>query len=112
LCPAIPAFRDYGRNPYAGYDSAAKPFLYAGDLPDGIDPMARVVVAKPPSAAPVIVALAHLREKGTVSIGALEFSWRAGQSSAVDAARSPRAAMSVRWKCMTRRMRQPQARAI
>ena len=41
-------------------------------------------MAKPPSAKPVVVALAYLREKGTVSIGALEFSWRAGQSSAVD----------------------------
>lgn len=87
LVPNDPAFRDYGRNPYAGYDSAAKPFLYAGDLPEGIDPMARVVVAKPRSGAPVIVALAYLREKGTVRIGALEFSWRAGQSSAVDSSK-------------------------
>ncbi len=84
LVPNDPAFRDYGRNPYAGYDSSTKPFLHAGDLPEGIDPMARVVVAKPQSGTPVIVALSHLREKGALNIGSLVFSWRAGQSSAVD----------------------------
>jgi hypothetical protein len=85
LVPGNPGLRDYGRNPYAGYDSSIKPFLYAGDLPEGIDPMARVVVAKPPSRPPVIVALTHLRDKGILTIGSLAFSWRAGQASAVDA---------------------------
>jgi hypothetical protein len=84
LVPSNPALRDYGRNPYAGYDSSAKPFLYSGDLPEGIDPMARVVVAKPPAGPPVIVALTHLRDKGALAIGSLAFSWRPGQASAVD----------------------------
>ena len=85
LVPRNPGLRDYGRNPYAGYDSSTKPFLYAGDLPDGIEPMERVIVAKPPSGSPVIVALIHLREKGALTIGSLAFSWRAGQASALDA---------------------------
>jgi hypothetical protein len=86
LVPSNPALRDYGRNPYAGYDSSTKPFLYAGDLPEGIDPMARVIVAKPPSGPPVIVALTHLRDKGALTIGSLAFSWRAGQASALNSA--------------------------
>ena len=38
--------RSYGRNPYEGYDSLSKPFLYnVGDElpPHGIPPLARVV---------------------------------------------------------------------
>ncbi|MEO0911746.1 MAG: DUF3179 domain-containing protein [Pseudomonadota bacterium] len=36
--------RDYGRNPYGGYDSSARPFLYRGEEPPhGIAPLARVV---------------------------------------------------------------------
>jgi len=84
LVPGNPGLRDYGRNPYVGYDSSTKPFLYAGTLPEGIEPMARVVVARPPSGPPVIVALTHLREKAVLNIGSLAFSWRAGQASALD----------------------------
>ncbi|MBK9123006.1 MAG: DUF3179 domain-containing protein [Chloroflexi bacterium] len=36
-------FRDYGRNPYTGYDSSTVPFLYSGDLDDRLPPMARVL---------------------------------------------------------------------
>ena len=86
LVPSNPGLRDYGRNPYAGYDSSTKPFLYAGDLPDVIDPMARAVVAKPPSGPAVIVALTHLGDKGALTIGSLAFSWREGQASAVESA--------------------------
>lgn len=36
--------RAYGQNPYSGYDSAPRPFLYSGDPPPhGIPPLARVV---------------------------------------------------------------------
>jgi hypothetical protein len=38
--------RDYGRNPYVGYDMAAAPFLYRGDFPKSIEAMARVVVVR------------------------------------------------------------------
>ena len=35
--------RSYGNNPYAGYDSSPRPFLYGGEMPEGIAPLARVV---------------------------------------------------------------------
>jgi hypothetical protein len=39
--------RNYGRNPYVGYDAAGqRPFLYDGTLPDGIEPMERVVAVE------------------------------------------------------------------
>ncbi len=80
-----PAMRSYGRNPYAGYDSAAYPMLYRGDLPENINPMARVVVVKD-GKKPMAVALAFLRTRGTVSVGGIELSWTKGQNSALDRA--------------------------
>lgn len=44
LIPTNPGMRDYGRNPYSGYDTASYPFLYRGETPDYINPMVRVVV--------------------------------------------------------------------
>ena len=36
--------RPYGNNPYRGYDSSARPFLFNGEFPPhGIEPLARVV---------------------------------------------------------------------
>ena len=36
--------RPYGNNPYRGYDSSARPFLFNGEFPPhGIKPLARVV---------------------------------------------------------------------
>ena len=86
LVPNDPNLRRYGANPYAGYDTAHIPFLYRGDMPEGIEPMARVVVVRADRAKPVIVALAHLRKSGTLSLNGVRLSWRAGQSSALDAA--------------------------
>jgi hypothetical protein len=44
LVPGNPEARNYGRNPYVGYDaSGQRPFLYDGSLPAGIEPMERVV---------------------------------------------------------------------
>ena len=84
LVPNNPNFRNYGRNPYVGYDSSAAPFLYRGDLPQGIEPMARVVVARTDRAKPIIVTLEALRKQGRLTIGNVKFTWKAGQSSAVD----------------------------
>ena len=42
LIPNNPAARDYGRNPYVGYDVSG-PFLYDGSLPEGVEPMERVI---------------------------------------------------------------------
>jgi hypothetical protein len=43
LVPNSPALRRYGANPYAGYDTRARPRLYFGEPPAGIVPLARVV---------------------------------------------------------------------
>jgi Protein of unknown function (DUF3179) len=80
------ARRDYGRNPYANYDSAATPFLYKGDMPEGINPMARVVVVKS-EGKKYAVALELLRKQGSLKIADVELSWQAGQNSALDNSR-------------------------
>lgn len=84
LVPNDPNLRDYGRNPYVGYDGGSAPFLYRGDYPKDIEPMARVVVVRPPSGKPLAVTLELLRRKGRLDLGAIEIVWRAGQSSALD----------------------------
>ena len=73
--------RAYGRNPYRGYDSAARPFLYSGENPPhGIPPLVRVVrVGK--RAWP----FTRLAEQGVVSEAGVTISWNAGQASALDA---------------------------
>ena len=73
--------RDYGSNPYDGYDSSKIPFLYRGKLPKGIEPLARVVSLGSRRRA---VALSKLRREGSVKWGEVVIEWRGGQSSALD----------------------------
>jgi hypothetical protein len=82
LVPTNPSLRPYGQNPYLAYDSAVKPFLFAGELPPDVPAMARVVVVDGEA-----WMLDLLREEGTVRRGGLVLSWRAGQNSALDSAR-------------------------
>jgi hypothetical protein len=82
LVPNNPNFRNYGRNPYAGYDSSARPFLFRGDLPEDINPMVRVVMVR--TAEPTIVSLDLLREHERVEAGDVTISWQPGQASALD----------------------------
>ena len=84
LVPNDPDFRDYGRNPYPNYDSAALPFLYRGDLPEGIPPMARVVVVRGGEEI-LIVGLEKVRREGYDRAG-VEIMYEAGVASALDAA--------------------------
>jgi len=84
LVPNDPSSRDYGRNPYLQYDTAQVPFLYRGALPQGISPMARVVVVEV-KGEPHAVPLENLRKKTKISIGDVELGWSAGQNSALDA---------------------------
>lgn len=84
LVPNKPGLRDYGRNPYAAYDTTG-PFLYRGDMPKGIEPMARVVVFKTDTG-PMAVSLALLRKKKRITIDDIALSWIAGQNSALDTA--------------------------
>ncbi|MGY6534736.1 MAG: DUF3179 domain-containing protein [Pararhodobacter sp.] len=75
--------RDYGVNPYAGYDTASRPFLYRGeDPPHGIHPLARVVRVGD-KAWP----LERLRLAGTLHEAGLVLEWTAGQASAMDSRR-------------------------
>ena len=79
LVPSNPGMRPYGLNPYQGYDSAARPFLYRGALPEGIAPMAYVVkVGK--EAWPLDL----LRERKELTAGELRLRWVPGQNSALD----------------------------
>ena len=72
--------RDYGSNPYQGYDTTQRPFLYDGELPPhGIPALARVVRVGD-RAWP----LERLRREGAISEAGVDLSWVAGQASALD----------------------------
>lgn len=87
LVPSNPDLRPYGKNPYVAYDTRAEPYaLFEGRLPDGIDPMARVVVV-PRNKAAIAVSLAFLRERGQMTIDGVELSWKQGVASALDRSR-------------------------
>ncbi|MEO3431188.1 DUF3179 domain-containing protein [Pelagibius sp. CAU 1746] len=79
LVPADPKLRPYGANPYVGYDSAARPFLYDGSLPEGIAPLARVVAVGEEA-----WSLELLRREGKIESGGLVLTWTPGQASALD----------------------------
>jgi hypothetical protein len=81
LTPGISFVRSYGRNPYEGYDSLSTPWLYRGDLPDGIPPLARVVTVDGEA-----WSLTLLRDAGTIRWGDMVMTWTAGQASALDTA--------------------------
>ncbi|MGI9387346.1 MAG: DUF3179 domain-containing protein [Methyloligellaceae bacterium] len=84
LIPTREGMRDYGRNPYVGYDSRTVPYpLFAGELPKDINPMARVVVFKV-AGKPQAVTLELLRKHGKLTIGDVIVSWEKGQNSALD----------------------------
>ena len=71
--------RNYGRNPYSGYDTSRRPFLYNGDTPDGIAPLAYVVAVDGEA-----WSLDMLREAGTIEAGDLVLTWTPGMASALD----------------------------
>jgi hypothetical protein len=74
------AMRDYGRNPYVGYDTSPAPFLYRGPLPEQIAPLARVIRVDDQA-----WALDLLRAKGALTTAdGLRITWEPGQLSALD----------------------------
>jgi hypothetical protein len=81
LVPPDPEGRDYGRNPYAGYDSAGRPFLYRGSLPQGVPPLARVV-----SVGEGAWTLDLVKSRQRLEVGELVITWEPGQNSPLDAA--------------------------
>ena len=79
LVPNNPVMRPYGANPYVGYDTLSRPFLYDGEMPEGIEPMKRVIAVGDEA-----WSLDLLREKGTIESGDLVLTWTPGQNSALD----------------------------
>jgi hypothetical protein len=74
--------RSYGRNPYVGYDSSARPFLYDGEPPPhGIPALARVVRVGD-RAWPV----ERVRQGGGLTEAGVTLTWSEGQASALDTA--------------------------
>jgi hypothetical protein len=87
LVPSSPDARDYGRNPYVGYDATGqRPFLYDGSLPEGVEPMARVVAVETMPGRYEAWTLSLLRSKGIVRSASLLLQWQPGQASALDKA--------------------------
>jgi hypothetical protein len=80
LLPDHPLMRGFGSNPYVGYDSAAAPFLYRGEMPKGIEPLARVVAVGDEA-----WSMALLRKQKRIQKGDLVLTWEKGQNSALDA---------------------------
>lgn len=79
LQPPQPTLRSYGTNPYVGYDTSLFPFLYNGDVPDNIAPLARVVVVDGKA-----WSLDYIRAKSEIEVADLLIEWRPGQNSALD----------------------------
>ena len=82
LVPSRAGARSYGMNPYASYDSSSRPFLYNGDLPEGIEPLARVVVVEGEA-----WSLQLIRDAGRYERDDLVITWESGQNSALDSRR-------------------------
>ncbi len=80
LVPNDPSARRYGANPYVGYDSSPRPFLYGGTLPAEVAPLSRVVSFSPDEA----WSLDLLRRKRVIEVGDVIITWEPGQNSALD----------------------------
>lgn len=79
LVPNDPGMRPYGANPYVGYDDSGFPFLYKGNVPEGIAPLGRVVVV-----GDTAWTLDLLREKGRIEKDDIIITWEPGQNSALN----------------------------
>jgi len=79
LVPNDPGMRPYGANPYAGYDDSGFPFLYKGEVLEGIAPLGRVVVV-----GDTAWTLDLMREKGRIEKDGIVITWEPGQNSALN----------------------------
>jgi hypothetical protein len=84
LVPNDPQARAYGRNPYAGYDTSPRPFLFRGDYDGPGTPLMRVVTVDGVDRA---WSLPLVRALGEIVHGGLVLRWQPGRRSALDAAR-------------------------
>tara|TARA_R110002110_G_scaffold85816_6_gene223981 strand:+ start:20576 stop:21577 length:1002 start_codon:yes stop_codon:yes gene_type:complete len=69
-----------GFNPYAGYDSASQPFLFRGDFPEGIAPLAYIVAVDDEA-----WSLERLQKEKRIETEELVITWEPGQNAAMDA---------------------------
>jgi hypothetical protein len=75
--------RQYGTNPYTGYDGSIRPFLYSGELPPhDIPALARVVRVGERA-----WTFERVRAAGEIVEDGLRISWTPGQASALDTRR-------------------------
>ena len=79
LLPPKGFLRPYGANPYVGYDSSPFPFLFTGELPQGVEPLEYVVIAEDKA-----WALSYITEQGRIRDGMIEIDWQPGRASALD----------------------------
>lgn len=85
LVPNNPNLRNYGRNPYAGYDGRSAPYpFYTGSLPSNINPMERVVILRRGKTIVSIVSLEKLQKLKTMEQSGFFLSWKPGRVSALD----------------------------
>ncbi|MDE0941560.1 MAG: DUF3179 domain-containing protein [Alphaproteobacteria bacterium] len=80
LVPSDPNMRRYGMNPYGGYDSSHTPFLYRGELPGVVAPLARVVAVGKRAWS---VDYLQIKQRIETKAG-LILTWEKGQNSALD----------------------------
>ena len=80
LVPNDPNLRRYGMNPYVGYDSAHTPFLYRGELPGVVAPLARVVAVGDRAWS---VDFLQIKQRIETNDG-LILTWESGQNSSLD----------------------------
>ena len=74
-----PAFRNYGDNPYVGYDKSGFPFLYNGSLPKDINPMDYVIVVNDKA-----YSLTLIQKKKKLEIDDIIITWQEGLNSALE----------------------------
>ena len=79
LIPPRSVLRPYGANPYAGYDTSPFPFLFTGQVPQGVQPLEYVVIADDKA-----WSLSLVQEQKTLVDGDIEISWQPGRASALD----------------------------
>ena len=80
--PNRKGMRQYGANPYAGYDPLPKPVLYSGEMPANVPPLSRMVSTKDRSKG---WSFDLLKAKKEIRLtDGLVFHWEPGQNSALD----------------------------
>ena len=79
LIPPRGYLRPYGANPYVGYDTSPFPFLFNGNIPQGVKPLEYVVIADNRA-----WALSFVQEQERLVDGEIEISWQPGRASALD----------------------------